>query len=142
MFNRRSKKSLSAELLIYMNTRKRYEEHAERLAQSTAMFDVSDVVLKAAVDTIDEMIEETKDIYCHRFNRKTLKALIKFYKSEEGRNFLNVSPAVDEDLGALAMKWKTKVLEVANQNILKQKMEKGIDAKSYIPPLGAKWPLR
>lgn len=132
-----SKETLVRELLDLMSVRSKYEQIALQVSKQYATYgmDVGDAVKEVALSTIDDLCEDTVKIYCEKHDKATIKGVIKFYKSGIGRRFMELGPLIDQELILLSTKWQTKVMDLSRQLMLKEKVERGINFKDYIPAL-------
>lgn len=56
------------------------------------------------------LTEATSSIYADAFSKKDLKKLIKFYKSNIGKKFIDYSPYIEEKVMNASAKWMTEAL--------------------------------
>jgi hypothetical protein len=109
---------------------------AKKAAQRYDVYAIGDVMLEAALSTMDDLVEATISVYDRSLDRSTVKGLLKFYKSDTGKKYMSLNAVIDQELSAINMEWQTKVVEAARNLMLKEKVEKGINPNDYLPPLG------
>jgi hypothetical protein len=131
----KGKEALVRELLDLMGTRDKYRTAAGQMVQRYNAYGVGDIIREAVDNEMDYLFEGTVEIYTEVFDHKTLKKLLKFYKSNIGKEFIKASPVIDQALAALSTRWQAKVIEEAEKLVLKEKVERGINPTDYIPPL-------
>jgi len=130
-----SKKDMVREFLNIIGARRKYENSASILAKQYSVYGLGDIIQEAATNLLDELFENTVEIYNNRLDKSTLRNILKFYKSNAGKELVKSSIDIEKDMAVMSSQWQSKMLEAAAVLVLKRQAEKGINASDYIPPI-------
>jgi len=137
------KRKLAEKLVGLLNSKERHLNQMEAKAKEYSTIPLlQKILMKVTKDNIDAILSIYVNTYEKSCSEKLLKALIKFYKSKVGREFLEVGPPMNKILNQAADYWAAEVLVIVadeyEKEMLNKKAEDGVNLSQFVPPLDMK----
>ncbi len=109
---------LASQLMIEMGMYSRFDRALQIMKNDSPIFAAAKNILAMpelaeAIDLVFlngvlVLTEALSIIYADTFSKKDLKKLIKFYKSDIGKKFIDCSPHIEEKVMGASAKWMTE----------------------------------
>ncbi len=135
------KRRLAEKLIGLLGSRENRKRLTEELVKAYNTPLLSTLVTSAVDETLDSLMTAYVDEYEKRCSEKLLKALVKFYRSPVGQEFLKTGPKLDLELSHIGNAWTEAVLQTAVNEYQKLMLESKLNssiAPAELPPMGTK----